>query len=108
MRGKIALVAWILGELITLLLFAASTYGNLGVASLFLLPPFVAAEMITGKRMWDFMGDPQLYCLTMLFGGLLYGLLVFPLVRYWSWHLRRDRRGERSAISMFPDKEADR
>ncbi|HEY1495993.1 MAG TPA: hypothetical protein VGF49_15680 [Candidatus Solibacter sp.] len=96
MRGGIVLIAWVVGALITLLLLAAGSSGNhiLGIAYLFLLPPFLAAERITGKRMWDFTGDPQTYCLTILFGGLFYGLLVLPLVRYWNRHWRMNRDKE--------------
>jgi hypothetical protein len=110
MRGRIVLTAWVIGALITLLLLAAGTSGNhiLGIAYLFLLPPFLAAERITGKRMWDFMGDPRTYCLTILFGSLLYGLLVLPLVRYWNCHFSIKRTDESVATSLFPDKEEHR
>jgi hypothetical protein len=111
MRGRIVLVSWILGALITLLLFAAGSSGNhiLGIAYLFLLPPFLTAERITGKRMWDIMGDPQTYWLTIFFGSLLYRLLVVPVVRRWSRHRKIDSNGESSsARSMFPDEDVDR
>jgi hypothetical protein len=84
--AALLLKSWATGLLLTLFVDGLRLFGNhmLAAPSLLLVPPFVVAVRITGKGGWDYWGDVNLHCLTILIGSFLYGLIALPMVRSWT------------------------
>jgi hypothetical protein len=75
-----------MGLVLTLFVDGLRLFENhlLAAPSLLLVPAFLVAERITEKRLWDYWDDTNVHCLTILIGGLLYGLVALPVVRSWA------------------------